>query len=128
MDELIQHIVEKTGLSAELAHKALEILLSFVNREGDPAIVKPFLAKLPGAENMLRAHGEGGASGLLGGTHGILSGGGVLGAFSELTAAGIHMHQIQAVAQELAAFAKQEVGEDMTNQVIASLPGLSHIV
>ncbi len=38
------------------------------------------------------------------------------------------MHQIQAVAQELAAFAKQEVGEDLTNQVIASLPGLSHIV
>jgi len=129
MDELIARITERTGLDEAVVRKAIEIIINFLNRDGPTELVGEFVAKFPGAEAMLKAHGEGGKSGFLGGRLGNLLGGmGAVAAFNELTAAGLDMGQIQAVTHEVVAFAKAHVGEELVDKIVAEIPGLNQIV
>lgn len=129
MDELIARITARTGIDEALARKAIEIIINFLNRDGPTELVGEFVAKFPGAEAMLKAHGEGGKSGFLGGRLGNLFGGmGAVAAFNELTGAGLDMGQIQAVTHEVIGFAKEHVGEELVDRIVAEIPGLNQIV
>jgi hypothetical protein len=129
MDELIARITARTGLDEATARKAIEIIINFLNRDGPTDLVAEFVAKFPGAEALLKAHGETGKSGFLGGRlSGLLGGMGAVAAFNELTAAGLDMAQVQEVTKEVIAFAKTHVGEELVDRVIADIPGLSQIV
>lgn len=126
MDELITRIVEKTGLDHATAEKAVSIIVNFINSNGPPE-TKELINNLPGAEHMVQAKGEGGTSGLLGGLGGLM-GGGAMGAFSDLTAAGLDMGQVQVAVKQFVTFAREKVGDEVVDQIIQKFPGLSQFV
>ena len=128
MDELIGRLEGITGLSPDVLSKAIGIILNFLRDEGPKASVDRLLETLPGAAALLAEHGEGGSPGLLGGLGGLLSGGGgIMAAFGALTNAGLSMDQIRTVLQEFAAFAREHVGEETVNDIVASIPALARI-
>ena len=63
MQDLIDRIVEKTGLAPELAEKATGIMLSLVKTQGDKAKVTQLFDAIPGAGELAQLHGGDGARG-----------------------------------------------------------------
>ncbi|MEP3665207.1 MAG: DUF2267 domain-containing protein, partial [Roseibium sp.] len=66
---------------------------------------------------------------LLGGLGSMMGGGmGAMAALNELTNAGLDMDGVQSVVKELVSYAKEKAGEDVVDEVISKIPGLSQIV
>ncbi|MEW5422611.1 DUF2267 domain-containing protein [Amorphus sp. 3PC139-8] len=128
MDELIDIIVEKTGMTRGTAEKAISIVVTLLANEG-PKESKELIDKLPGAEHMVKEHGEAGGSGVLGGLGGLMGGGmGAMAAFNQMTAAGLDMGQIQTVVKEFVAFSRKYAGDELVDQIVQKFPGLSQFV
>ena len=132
MDELFQRIHAATGLSTDTAAKAVEIILNFLRKEGPEGSVDQLVERLPGAESLIRAHGEEGNPGLLGGVAGglagLMAGGeGVMAAFNDLTSAGLDMEQIQATVEEFVAFAREKAGDQVVDDIISDIPALARM-
>jgi len=126
MQDLIDRIVEKTGLAPELAEKATGIMLSLVKTQGDKAKVTQLFDAIPGAGELAQLHGGDGARG--GGLLGMLGGGmmgGPLAAVSKLQATGLSMDQIKVLGKETLGYAKEKAGDDLVKDVASSIPGIS---
>jgi hypothetical protein len=126
MQDLIDRIVEKTGLAPEMAEKATGIMLSLVKTQGDKAKVTQLFDAIPGAGELAQLHGGDGARG--GGLLGMLGGGmmgGPLAAVSKLQATGLSMDQIKILGKETLGYAKEKAGEDLVKDVASSIPGIS---
>jgi len=131
MDELIASVSQATGLSAEKTERAVGIMLGLVKAQGNQAKVGELLAKLPGAEALIAAHGGDGAGHGGGGLLGMLAGGlmgGPLAAISKLTAAGLTMDQIKQVGSMTLDYAKAKASPELVREVAGSIPGLSGYV
>jgi len=126
MQDLIDRIVEKTGLAPEMAEKATGIMLSLVKTQGDKAKVTQLFDAIPGAGELAQLHGGDGARG--GGLLGMLGGGmmgGPLAAVSKLQASGLSMDQIKILGKETLGYAKEKAGDDLVKDVASSIPGIS---
>lgn len=129
MDALVNRITERTGLDRGKAEKAISIIVNFLHRDGPPEETQKLIDRLPGAEHMIEERGEAGRSGLLGGIGGLMGGGmGAMAAFNELTTAGLDMGQIQTVVKELVAYAREHAGDEVVDNVVQKIPGLSQFV
>ncbi|MFO1088330.1 MAG: DUF2780 domain-containing protein [Hyphomicrobiales bacterium] len=129
MEDLVQLVAQKTGLSPEKAERAIGIMLNLVKNQGEKAKVAELFAKLPGADDLAQRHGGDGAKG--GGLLGMLGGGlmgGPLAAVTKLTAAGLSMDQIKTMGSEVLAYARQKAGPQLVKDVAGSIPGLSAYV
>ena len=62
--------------------------------------------------------------------YGNMMGGGMgaMAALNELTNAGLDMDGVQSVVKELVSYAKEKAGDDVVNEVVSQIPGLSQIV
>ena len=126
MQDLIDRIVEKTGLAPDIAEKAAGIMLSLVKTQGDKAKVTQLFDAIPGANELAQLHGGDGARG--GGLMGMLGGGmmgGPLAAVSKLQATVLSMDQIKVLGKETLGYAKEKAGEDLVKDVASSIPGIS---
>jgi hypothetical protein len=130
MNEIATRIAENVGISPDLAEKALGMMLGFLQREAADGPVAEMIEKIPGASDLVaRFNGEGaGGGGLLGGLMGALGGGGIMALGQQLMSEGLGMGEITALAKETIAIAKEHAGEDVVNQVVESVPGLSQFV
>jgi hypothetical protein len=126
MEELLARVTEKTGLDAATATKAIGIILNFLKKEGPPAEVGQLLAALPGAEAAMSAAGDGGGGGLAS-MMGAM-GGGVMALGGQLMGIGVSMGQMQPLGQELFAYGREKLGEDVMGPIVGSIPGLSQFV
>jgi hypothetical protein len=118
MRELTDRITAKLGIDAELADKAVSIILNFLNGAAPPDKMAKVLESLPEAREAITT--EGGKSG------GMLAGMmGAMGAMSALSDAGLSMDQIKGVTRETIAYAKEKAGADTIDELIGSIPGLS---
>jgi len=124
MDQLIATIADKVGIDAELAKKAVSIILSFLNKDGPQDLVQQVMEAMPGASELIEAD-EGGGGGLLGGLVGNM---GAMGALNQLTSAGLDMGQVTGVTREVISYAKEHAGEDVVDEIVGSIPGLSQVV
>lgn len=124
MDQLIATIAEKVGIDAELAEKAVSIILSFLNKDGPQDLVQQVMQAMPGASDLIEANDSGGG-GLLGGLVGSM---GAMGALNQLTSAGLDMGQVTGVTREVISYAKEHAGEDVVDEIVGSIPGLSQVV
>lgn len=115
MDELVARITASTGVDASVARKAAEIILKFLLREGPADKVGPLVDALPGARDVVKTGINDGSSG-------------VMGAFNELTAAGLGMGEVQGVAKAFIVYAREKAGAANVDQIVASIPGLSQFV
>ncbi len=122
MSELVSKVAEAVGIDAELAEKAVGMMLAFLQKEGDDSAVSAMIAAIPGAEELVAGASSGG--GLLG----SLMGGGVMALGQQLMSEGLGMGEITTLAKETIAVAKEYAGEDVVDQVVASVPGLSQFV
>ncbi|MEJ8571358.1 DUF2267 domain-containing protein [Microbaculum marinum] len=113
MDELVDRLVTTVGISREQAELALSNMLGFLKQAGPPDKVAELVERLPGAESVQTPRG--GMGGMIG----------AMAAYNSLTSAGLDMGQIQGVARELIAYAKLHAGDELVNDVVASVPGLN---
>lgn len=124
MQDLINRIVGKTGVSEDVAEQAVGIILRFLKKDGPTDKVDQVLDTMPGARELVDEQPKGGG-GLLGG---LMGGMGAMGALNELMAAGLGMGEVQSVTREIVAYAKEKAGEDVVDDIIESIPGLSQVV
>jgi len=123
MDQLIAGIAEKVGIDPELARKAVSIILTFLNKDGPQDLVKQVMETMPGASELIESDSGGG--GLLGGLMGSM---GAMGALNQLTSAGLDMGQVSGVTREVISYAKEHAGEDIVDEIVGSIPGLSQVI
>jgi len=124
MDELIARLVADVGIDRATAEKAVGIILEFLVKEGPADKVQPLLAKLPGAEAVMRrAATESDSAGQMVGAMG-----GVMGAGMRMMSAGLSMGQVQSVTRAVIAYTREKAGEDAVGEIVAAVPGLSQFV
>lgn len=126
MEELIARITRNVGIDDSAARAAVRIILSFLYQQGDREQVAALAAKIPGASEYVDTTADDSA-GTLGGLGGLM-GGGAMEVLSKLQALGLGMGQIQGVTKQTVDFAREKAGEDIVNQIVGSIPGLSQFV
>ena len=126
MEDLIQRIQARVGIGDETAREAVSILLNFLAREGPQDKVQELARRIPGAETYV-ASGDEGTAATLGGMGGMM-GGGLMGVAGRLQGLGLGMAEIQGVAQETVAFARERAGADLVDDIVRSIPGLGQFV
>ena len=126
MNDLVNQIAERTGIAPDTAERAVGMMLAFLQKEGDGAAVDQMIGAIPGGEALV-AGAAGGGGGLMGSLMGAM-GGGVMALGQQLMSQGLGMGEITALARETIAVAKQYAGEEVVDQVVASVPGLSQFV
>ena len=120
MDELIARLVANTGVDRTAAAKAIGIIFDFLRKEGPPDKVQVLIDRIPGTQAAMEA--QAGDSG------GMFPMGGLMGAGTRMMAAGLSMGQVQGVAREVLAYAREKAGDDAVGEVVGAVPGLSQFI
>lgn len=131
MNELIQRVADNVGIDPATAEKAIGMMLGFLQREAADGPVARMIEAIPGASELVaKYNGEGtGGGGLLGGLlSAVGAGGGVMALGQQLMSQGLGMGEITSLAKETIGYAKEHVGEDVVDEVVNSVPGLSQFV
>lgn len=129
MNEIVVQIADRVGISTDVAEKAVGMMLGFLQREADDGAVARMIEAIPGATDLVaQFSGTGSGGGLLGGIMGALGGGGIMGLGQQLMSQGLGMGEITALAKETIAVARQYAGDEVVDQVVASVPGLGQFV
>jgi len=123
MDELIARLTNNLGIDRDAAEKAVAVMLDFLRKEAPPEKVQALIDKLPGAEELMESQEGIDASG-----GGMFAMGGIMGAGTKMMAAGLSMAQVQGVARETLAFAREQAGEDAVGEIVGAIPGLGQFV
>ena len=92
----------------------MAIILKFLASAGGGDKIQALIDALPGAKDAVAAAPT--------------VSGGVMGAFSALTGAGLGMGEVQSVTKEFVGFAKSKIGGPAVDEVVGSIPGLSQFV
>lgn len=132
MQELITNIAAKMGIDEALSQKAVSIVLSLVQSQGDDSLVGQLFDKIPGAADLASSgtsaieNGDGGG-GLMGMLGGMLGGGAgdIMAAVAQLKSDGLETSQIKELGGEVLGYAKEQGGEDLVDQITSNIPGLS---
>ena len=137
MEELIANIAGRMGIDEAVVRKAISVIMSLIQSEGDDGPVAALFDKLPGASD-LAAQGASAleensdSGGLLGKLGGMMGGGAgtLMNAVSTLQADGLDTSQIQELGSQVFDYAKEEGGEDLVRAVTdsISIPGLSKLL
>ena len=122
MSELVSQVAEAVGVDADIAEKAIGMMLAFLRKEGDDTVVEKMISAIPGAGE-IADNASGGGGGLFG-----MLGGGIMGLGQQLMSLGLGMGEITALAKATMSVARQYAGDDVVDQVIASVPGLGQFV
>lgn len=130
MNDLVSRIADNVGLDPATAEKAIGMMLGFLQREASDGPVAKMIEAIPGASELVaKFNGEGaGGGGLLGGLMSAMPGGGVMALGQQLMAQGLGMGEITGLAKETIAVAREHAGDEVVDQVVASVPGLSQFV
>ncbi|MBA3040368.1 MAG: hypothetical protein KJ670_12680 [Alphaproteobacteria bacterium] len=129
MNELVTRIADKVGIEPALAEKSVGMMLGFLQREAADGPVAKMIESVPGALDLVaKYNGEGEGKGLLGGLMSALGGGGIMGLGQQLMAQGLGMGEISKLAKETMAAAREYAGDEVVDEVVASVPGLSQFV
>ena len=117
MQILVDRLVANVGVTDEQARRAISVIVGFLRDAGPRAEVGRLMEALPGAAEVEPPRGKSFA-GMMG----------AMSAFNALTSAGLDMGEIQAVTREFVAFGKENAGDELVDDVISSIPGLSQFV
>lgn|SRR5690349_2533237 len=130
MNDLVNRVAESVGIDPATAEKAIGMMLGFLQREAAEGPVAQMIEAIPGASDLVaRYNGEGaGGGGLLGGLMNAMGGGGVMALGQQLMSEGLGMGEITGLAKETIAVAREYAGDDVVDEVVGSVPGLSQFV
>lgn len=127
MNDLVTRVADAVGIEPAVAEKAIGMMLGFLQREAADGPVARMIEAIPGASELVAQYnGEGsGGGGLLGGLMSAIGGGGIMGLGQQLMSQGLGMGEISGLAKETIAVAREHAGNDVVDEVVASVPGLS---
>ena len=131
MNEIVDQIAARVGITPELAEKAVGMMLGFLQREAADGPVAKMIEAIPGASDLVAKYngeGAGGGGGILGNIIGALGGGGIMALGQQLMSEGLGMGEITTLAKETIAIAEQHAGKEVVDEVVGSVPGLSQFV
>lgn len=129
MNELVNRIADKVGIEPAVAEKSVGMMLGFLQREAADGPVAKMIESVPGALDLVaKYNGEGEGKGLLGGLMSAIGGGGIMGLGQQLMAQGLGMGEISKLAKETMTAAREYAGDEVVDEVVASVPGLSQFV
>ena len=132
MNEMVDQIAARVGIPADVAEKAVGMMLGFLQREAADGPVAKMIEAIPGASELVAQYngeGQSGGGGILGSIMGALGGGGgVMALGQQLMSEGLGMGEITTLAKETIAIAEQHAGKEVVDEVVASVPGLSQFV
>lgn len=131
MNELVTRVADAVGIDPALAEKAMGMMLGFLQREAADGPVAKMIEAIPGATELVaKYNGEGeGGGGMLGGLMSALGGGGgVMGLGQQLMSQGLGMGEIGGLAKQTIAIAREHAGDEVVDEVVGSVPGLSQFI
>jgi len=132
MNEIVDQIAAKAGIAPDVAEKAVGMILGFLQREAPDGPVATMIQSIPGASDLVAQYnGADSTSG--GGILGSLmsavgAGGGVMALGQQLMSSGLGMGEITTLAKETIAVARQHAGDQVVDEVVGSIPGLSQFI
>ncbi|MFD1327539.1 hypothetical protein [Mycoplana ramosa] len=127
MNDLVNRVAENVGIEPATAEKAIGMMLGFLQREAAEGPVAQMIEAIPGASELVAKYNGEGSGGLLGGLMNAM-GGGVMALGQQLMSQGLGMGEITGLAKETLAIAREYAGNDVVDEVVGSVPGLSQFV
>ncbi len=128
MHILVDRITEKTGLDPNKVQPAIGVVLNFIAKNSTKEEVSALIEAFPAAEEFLAIDEATENKGLFGGLASKMNASvGVLAALNELTSLGLSVEQIQEVAKETVEYTREKAGSEVTDKIIARVPGLAEI-
>jgi hypothetical protein len=125
MQDVVETLAGRTGISGDQAEGAIRIVLNFLHTDGPAETVERLAAELGVADYLgTPAKAGGGLIGALGG----LFGGGAMAAFGELQALGLDFDQIQLVVRDLIGIGREKVGDAEVDRILDAIPGLARLI
>lgn len=116
MEELVRRVMRTANVDAEAAQRVIEVELAFLKDQGPDEKVEEMLRRIPGGAAVPTPE-EGSFGGMMG----------AMSAFSTLRSLGLDMTEIRNATKELLAFAKQHAGEELVDDIVASIPLLNQV-
>ena len=122
MDELIQRVAEKAGISTSQAEQAVGTVFALLKDQASAQDAQEIMDALPGAKQLVEQYGKPkkGVLAMLSGT--------VMGAFAKLTTLGLSTDQIEIMGREVLAYTEEKLGKEKVDEIISSIPGLDKLV
>jgi hypothetical protein len=135
MDNLIARVAAAADTNADVARKAVALVVDFIKREAPEDAVDALLAKAPALNAIVASASSTGGEGmsgllkgLMGAGAGAMGGGGLMALGGDLMGLGLGMGQIQAVGKEVFDYAREAAGDDVVGEISAAIPGLSQFI
>jgi hypothetical protein len=132
VNEVIDQIAAKAGITPDVAEKAVGTILGFLQRESPDGPVTKMIAAIPGASDLVAQYGgeeASGGGGLLGGLlSAVGGGGGIMALGQQLMSSGLSMGEVTSLAKATIETARQHAGNDVVDQVVGSVPGLNQFL
>jgi hypothetical protein len=119
MEELIERIERRVGVAPETARKSIAAFLTYFDRNGPKERMAEFYQAVPDAVSLVGKR--------RGGILGVFSNG-LMSIYAQLTAAGFSIEQMQMAGEEVIAFAREKVGDDAVEDLIAETPGIRQLL
>ncbi|MEF0939719.1 hypothetical protein [Rhizobium sp. BR 362] len=131
MNEIIDQIATRAGISPDIAERAVGMMLGFLQREAPDGPVTKMIESIPGASDLVAQYNgeETSGGGLLGGLlSAVGAGGGLMALGQSLMSSGLNMGEISSLAKETIATAREHAGDEVVDEVVNSVPGLSQFL
>jgi hypothetical protein len=132
MNEIVDQIAAKAGIAPDVAEKAVGMILGFLQREAPDGPVAKMIQSIPGASDLVAQYNgaeSSGGGGILGSLMSAVgAGGGVMALGQQLMSSGLGMGEITTIAKETIAVARQHAGDQVVDEDVGSIPGLSQFI
>lgn len=118
MEELVQRVSAATGLEPDTAHKAIGMVLNFVQKQVSPEQSAAVFDKVRGAREAAAGAAADDPEGS----------GSLMGLANQLMTTGLGMGDMQTLGHEMFAYLRERAGEDAVGDLGASIPGLQQFM
>ncbi|MFG1461802.1 DUF2267 domain-containing protein [Xanthobacter sp. DSM 24535] len=125
MDELTARLMDKVGVSEQVARSAVLAVLAFLSREAPPAAIADLVTAIPDLKGeLLMPPAEDAfpaATGHFGGMARLMR------VADQMMESGMTMSQVQDATREVVAFAREKAGPELVDRIVAAVPGLRQV-
>lgn len=119
MNDLIERISKKAGITDNAAKEAVSAIISYLDSNVPENKMAPLYAAVPGAQALVVKP--------KGGLFGSVMGG-IMAVYAKLAASGLSTGQMKAAGEELLAVAREKAGDAAVDDVVDSVPSLRQLL
>lgn len=133
MEQIIALIADKVGINAEVASKAVGIIMNLVDASVSDEVKQKLYSAVPDAKQYAEAGSEEKGGGLMGMAGGLFGGGGggamgAMAAMGKLNDVGLDNDQVGSVGKILLGHIGKMGDEELVGEIVSSIPGLDRFI